>query len=137
MNIKRNTVQRQIVLEALKKLSTHPPIEEIYAVIHNDHPSISKTTVYRNLRQLAENGTIRQISMPDGLERYDGRSDRHYHFKCKSCGDIFDVDIEYLSDVNDVVQGKHGFQVDEHDIVFTGVCTKCKAQSEQGETVND
>ena len=125
-NIKRNTVQRQIVLDALLKLNTHPTIEEIYAEIHKDHPAISKTTVYRNLRQLANNGVIRQVSFPDGLERYDGTARLHYHFKCKECNRIYDVDIEHLTGINDTVQGKYGFQVDGHDVVFSGICLKCQ-----------
>jgi len=117
------------VLDALLKLSTHPTIEEIYAQIHKDHPSISKTTVYRNLRGLAGGGIIRQVSLPDGLERYDGSAHLHYHFKCKGCGCIYDVDIENIIDINDAVAGKHGFQVDSHDIVFSGVCLKCKTKN--------
>ena len=61
MGIQRSTVQRQIILDTLRKLSKHPTIDEIYVEIHNEHPSISKTTVYRNLRQLADNGAIRQV----------------------------------------------------------------------------
>ena len=95
-------------------------------MIHNGHPSISRATVYRNLRQLSANGIIRQVSLPDGLERYDSRIDQHYHFKCKNCGSIFDVDIEYLAGINDTVQGMYGVQVDEHDVIFSGVCQKCK-----------
>jgi len=125
MNIQRNTVQRQIVLGALKKLNTHPTIDDIYAEIHKEHPSISKTTVYRNLRQLAASGIIRQVSLPDGLERYDERTYEHYHFQCKNCGSILDVDIEYLMGINDAVTGKYGVLVEEHDVVFSGVCLKC------------
>ena len=123
--IKRNTVQRQIVLEALQKLNTHPAIEGIYAEIRKEHPAISKTTVYRNLRKLADCGIIRQISLPDGLERYDKCAGQHYHFRCKDCGHIFDVDIEHFAGVNDIVREKYGFQVDGHEVVFTGVCLKC------------
>jgi len=122
----RNTVQRQIILDALRNLKTHPAIDEIYAEIHKEHPSISKTTVYRNLRKIANDGLIRKVSLPDGLERYDGCIDPHYHFKCKECGGIFDVNIQYLTDINDMVHAKHGFSVDEHDMVFSGLCVKCK-----------
>jgi len=122
----RKTLQQQIILDALKKLNTHPAVDEICAEIHNEHPSISKTTVYRNLRQSAENGVIRKVSMPDGLERYDARTDQHYHFKCENCGTIIDVDIDYLIGINDTVQGKYGVQVDKHDVIFSGVCLKCK-----------
>jgi len=125
MERKRNTVQRQIVWDALKKLDTHPTNEEIYDEIHRDHPSISRTTVYRNLRQLAESGIIRQVSLPDGLERYDYRVDQHYHFKCKNCGSIIDVDIGYIADINETVKGKYGVRVDGHDVVFSGICLKC------------
>jgi Fe2+ or Zn2+ uptake regulation protein len=125
MDRQRNTVQRQIVLDAVKKLNTHPTNEDIYAEIHRGHPSISRTTVYRNLRELARAGIIRQVTLPDGLERYDCRNEKHYHFKCRNCGGILDVDIEYLADINDTVQGKYGVHVDEHDITFSGICQKC------------
>jgi len=126
VNIKRQTVQRQVLLDALIKLNTHPSVDEIYAAIHTEHPSISKTTAYRNLRQLAAAGIIRQVSLPDGMERYDGRNNRHYHFKCKNCGTIYDVEIGYIEEIDSMVQKMHGFDVDEHDVVFSGVCKKCK-----------
>jgi Fe2+ or Zn2+ uptake regulation protein len=122
---KRNTIQRQIVLETLKRFQTHPTVDEVYAVIKEKHPTISKSTVYRNLRQLAESGEIRQVSFSDGLERYDGGSIEHYHFRCKKCGLIFDIHIEYLVGINEIAEQKYGFKIDSHDIVFTGVCQHC------------
>ena len=52
----RNTVQRQIVLQAVRSLHDHPTADSVYAVIAAEHPSISKATVYRNLNQLALQG---------------------------------------------------------------------------------
>jgi len=123
---RRNTVQRQIVLETLKKLDTHPTAVDVYSEIHKTHPTIGQATVYRNLRQLAEGGEIGALMLPDDLGRFDGRVDRHYHFKCKNCGRIFDVDIDYLTGINETVQQKYGFQVDEHDVVFRGICPECR-----------
>ena len=125
MNVKRNTVQREIIFEALKKFHTHPTVEEVYLEIYKNHPAISKATVYRNLYQLAEEGKIRQVSLPDDLNRFDRRTDKHYHFKCKNCGGISDVDVEYLADIDEAVRQKYGVQVDEHEVVFRGFCTKC------------
>ena len=122
----RNTVQRQIVLDAVKKLNTHPSIEEIYAFVHNEHPSISKSTVYRNLRYLDDGGTLRYISMPDSPPRYDANCNIHYHFRCKRCDNVFDVEIDYLEGINDLVQSLHGFEVGGHDVVFSGLCLTCK-----------
>ena len=119
--MERNTVQRQITLAVMQKMDTHPTIEEVYAEIQKKHPAISKTTVYRNLRQLAKEGIIRQVSLPDGLERYDRLATPHHHFKCMKCGGIYDVEIEYPEGINGSIQEKYGFEVDKHDVVFTGV----------------
>jgi len=124
--MQRNTVQRQIIFETLNRFITHPTVDELYSEIQKSHPSISKTTIYRNLRQLAQGGQIGRVALPDDVERYDKRTDRHYHFQCKSCGALLDVDIDYLDGINEKVQEKNGFQVDEHDIVFRGVCPQCK-----------
>jgi len=123
--MQRNTLQRQIILDALIKLKTHPTVEDVYAEIQSEYPAISKTTVYRNLRLLTKNGVIREVSLPDGLERYDARADPHYHFKCRNCGRIFDVDMGYLAGINETIEKKYNFQVDEHDVVFRGICVKC------------
>ena len=133
MSTQRNTVQRQIILGALLQLKTHPTIDEVYAMIHREHPSISISTIYRNLRRLAKDGVIRRVSLPDGLERYDQRTDQHYHFKCKNCGSIFDVEIsdpENLAGINEEVARRYGFSVNEHDIAFSGLCSKCKINRE-------
>ena len=124
--MQRNTVQRQIIFKTLNSFATHPTVDELYSEIRKSHPSISKTTVYRNLRQLAQGGQINRVALPDDVERYDKRTDRHYHFQCKSCGKLLDVDIDYLDGINEKVQEKYGFHVDTHDIIFMGTCLQCK-----------
>ena len=128
--MKRSTIQRQIILDALVKMKTHPTVDEVYTAVQKYHPTISKTTVYRNLRGLSDAGIIHQISLPDSVERYDGDTSLHYHFKCRDCNlvfDIFDIEIDYVQDINNAVNDKYGYQVDRHDIVFTGTCGGCTA----------
>lgn len=127
----RNTVQRQIILDVLKTMHGHPTAEDVYREVQKMHPSISKATVYRNLHQLCEKRTIMPVMIPGSPERFDERLSRHYHFKCKTCGHIFDVDIDYLSKINEEVARMYGFEVDEHDVVFKGNCPQCrKAQKD-------
>ena len=124
--MQRNTVQRQIVLATLARLDNHPTVEDIYAETKRTHPAISKTTVYRNLRQLADAGVVLQVELPDGLEHYDHRTDPHYHFECQSCGRVVDIDIGYLVAMDAAVHDKYGFAVAKHDVVFKGVCDDCE-----------
>ena len=49
---KRNTIQRQLVIAAVRFLANHPTAEEVYDRITMEYPDISKGTVYRNLNSL-------------------------------------------------------------------------------------
>jgi len=121
----RNTVQKKIILDSLKKFNTHPGVEEVYTEIVKDHPSISKATVYRNLKRLVEEDEILQISVTDDVSRFDGCADLHYHFKCKQCNGIFDLDLDSVQNIEQQVSDTYGYQVDRHDIIFTGTCINC------------
>jgi len=125
IDMQRNTVQRQIILDTLKELSCHPTVEEVYAEVQKSHPTISKTTVYRNLRVLSLEGVIHQVPLSDSAQRYDGGTTPHYHFKCRECENVFDIDINYLEDLNGVAGEKYSHRIDRHDVIFTGVCEKC------------
>ena len=121
----RNTVQRQLVYRAVQDLACHPTADAIYDKVVSSHPSISKGTVYRNLGKLAEAGMLRRIPMPNNADRYDTTLTAHYHIFCKSCGEFRDLDYPYLLSINSEVERDSGYKLDEHDIVFTGLCPKC------------
>ena len=123
--MKRETVQRQIIADALKNFDIHPTVDEVYMEIQKNHPSIGKATVYRNLRKLAEDGKIRQVTLSEDVERYDKRADQHYHFKCNNCGRLFDVDMDYIAHIDEQVRQEYGFQIQMHDVIFKGFCLHC------------
>ena len=125
MAAKRNTIQRQIIRDALNGFKTHPSVDEIYSAIQKIHPTISKSTVYRNLNQLSKDGEIMQIAVTDDVARYDGCCDPHYHCSCKVCGSISDVDMEYVEGIDQKVSSDYGFNVEKHDIIFVGTCKDC------------
>ena len=125
MSVKRNTIQRQIILDTLKEFTSHPSVDTLYAAISEKHPTISKATVYRNLRQLSDEGIIAQMAVFDDASRYDGRADVHYHFACKKCSEIFDLEIDCIDGIDDMVQTNYGVKVNRHEILFSGICKKC------------
>ena len=55
--------QREIILEVIKNTRIHPTIEEIYEMVKKVDYKISKSTVYRNVKILAENDAIKKITM--------------------------------------------------------------------------
>jgi len=125
MKPRRKTLPQKIILDTLKAFSTHPTVDEVYTEVRKIRPTISKNTVYRNLRRFAEDGIIRKVSLPGEEERYDRVTDRHYHFQCEICDSISDIEIDYLDGVNETVRQKYGIQINGHEIVFRGICPKC------------
>lgn len=83
----------------------------------SDHP--------RNLNLLSENKEITHVEM-SSADRYDARTDRHYHVVCKSCGVIYDAPIEYQEKYDEQIEQMTGFVISGHKTTFEGLCPKCK-----------
>lgn len=123
---KRNTVQRELVLSAVRKHGKHPTADEIYSSVSADYPSISKGTVYRNLNILAEEKKIVKVEIPGEAEHFDHTCRKHYHIKCIKCGKVFDVDMDEVINPADKVRDKHGFEFVDYEILFKGICPECR-----------
>ncbi|MGM9858363.1 MAG: Fur family transcriptional regulator [Bacilli bacterium] len=123
--MKRLTMQKEIILEAVNELACHVTSEMVFDHIHSSFPHISKATVYRNLRSLAEDNLIRKISLPGEVDRFDHIVIPHYHARCNCCGKIFDVAIKTKDNLNESVILPDGFKSDDHEILFTGLCKSC------------
>ena len=128
---RRNTIQCDLVLEAVNKLACHATADEIYNRIVEEHPHISRATVYRNLQRLSDMGEIRKREFPGGADRFDHICSNHYHAKCVECGNIFDVELEYKTDLEKSIQNTHGFEFTGHDIIFKGICSECNRNSKK------
>ena len=128
---KRNTIQRQLVIAAVRFLADHPTAEEVYDRITMEYPDISKGTVYRNLNSLVESGLLGKVSVPSGADRFDHILARHYHIKCNHCGKFMNVEnFDYFHDLDDKLATATVFKMEHHDIVFSGLCPEC--QKHQG-----
>lgn len=123
---KRSTTQRSLVLEAVKEMRSHVTADEVYDTIVKKYPSISRGTVYRNLNLLSNMGEIRKVEMPSGADRFEHQCQEHYHARCVKCGRVFDVEMEFIADLEKNIKDTHGFEFTSHDIIFKGICHKCK-----------
>ena len=123
---KRNTTQRSLILEAVKDWRCHITADEVYNMIVKKYPHISRGTVYRNLKLLSDNGEIRKVEIPGGADHYDHLCHDHYHARCTKCGQVFDVDMDFIPDLDKNIKDTHGFEYIGHDIIFKGTCLGCK-----------
>lgn len=126
MIIKRHTIQRQLTLDTVQALMDHPTADEVYENIRLKYPDISKGTVYRNLKDLAETEQIRKISLPNEADKFDHISKPHYHMRCPKCGELVDINMEYMKELDEKIMQLTGLELEGHEIFFKGICLNCK-----------
>ena len=122
MNNTRNTIQKQVILNAVRELKNHPTSEEVYNYIKPNFPSISLGTVYRNLNLLSENNEIQKISIIDDAVRFDHITGEHYHFQCDKCKKLIDINLPYNKDLDEAVSKKYNVEIDKTN---KNICHTC------------
>ncbi len=134
----RMTAQRKAILDAIKKLKTHPTADELYAIVKKYMPRISLATVYRNLEILASEGYIRRLNLGvSGQRRYDGNPEPHYHVVCMKCGKVGDVHLKENVDVKNQITDCDGFYIDSVHLEFWGLCPECANKMKREEKLHE
>jgi Fur family transcriptional regulator, ferric uptake regulator len=123
-NMHRNTRQRQVILEELRKLKTHPTAAGLYVIVRRRIPKISLGTVYRNLELLSETGVIQKLDYSGSEARYDGCVEQHDHLRCICCGKVDDAPGPPHA-IGGEKEDCGGYKVLGHRLEFFGLCSKC------------
>jgi Fur family transcriptional regulator, stress-responsive regulator len=121
-------------LAMLAWLAEHPhsTAEAIGVGLRQRLGSVSTQAVYDMVAACGEAGLLRRIEPAGHPARFERRvGDNHHHLVCRGCGRTEDVDCVIgappcLTPVEDL-----GFEVDEAEVVFWGVCPACKAAEDR------
>jgi Fur family transcriptional regulator, ferric uptake regulator len=122
---KRETVQRRVVLEELRKLKSHPTADELYQRVRERLPRVSLGTVYRNLEALVEEGLALKIDSGPGPRRYDGDTRKHYHIQCVNCHRLDDIMLKLKPEPRYKYPHLTDYAVEGFRVEFFGVCPSC------------
>ena len=125
--MKNYSRQREVILDIVKESYAHPTAEEVYNSVHEIDEKISKSTVYKNLKELADEGTILKIFTSNNECRFDYMKSKHNHAICKNCGKIFDFEYSFnMNKLKSELESQIQFTVTEKPVVVIGVCDECK-----------
>jgi Fur family ferric uptake transcriptional regulator len=125
----RLTTQRQIILEELSKVTSHPTANEVYDMVRKRLPRIGLGTVYRNLELMADSGIILKLEVGGTQKRFDATTETHYHVRCTQCDRVDDIQIPVQLHINDAAAAFTNYQILGHHIEFSGVCSVCQKES--------
>ena len=132
------TRQRERILQFLtENRDRHLSAEDVAAHLRAQQLPVGRTTVYRTLDQLVEQGAVRRYYLGEGAGacyQFTGREDchEHFHLKCTGCGRLIHVECDYLGEVSKHVLEHHQFTIDNTKTVLYGLCADCAAKN-QGE----
>lgn len=128
---KKITPQREIILEAIINSSNkHMTVDEIYENVHVKYTEkIGLATVYRAVQLFYNVGILERLDLDDGMYRYEliSESDKHmhHHLICEICSEVFEVEEDLLDDIENVIEKKYRFKIDNHKLKFYGRCMDC------------
>jgi Fe2+ or Zn2+ uptake regulation protein len=124
----RVTRPRVAVLDVLAE-GGHLDVEEITRRVRERLDSVSTQAVYDVLGALSRAGLARRIEPAGSHSRFEARvGDNHHHIVCRSCGTIEDLDcVVGERPCLDPGLG-HGFEVDEAEVTFWGLCPSCQRE---------
>ena len=122
----RLTTQRQIILEELAKVKTHPTASELYDMVRKRLPRIGLGTVYRNLELMADNGMILKLEIGGTQKRFDATTAPHYHIRCSGCGKVEDIMIPIMDDLAQAAEQASSYKIFGHHVEFSGLCADCQ-----------
>lgn len=126
------TSQRQVILQTLEGLDTHPSAEELFAIVNQQDASINLSTVYRTLRWLEQVGLARARWFDGSDSVYRGsRFDialpvEHHHFVCTACDAVIEFDTQLAESIKTEFQHHFQAEVESASIVLYGLCAACR-----------
>ncbi len=126
----RLTRQRQVVLDTLGTMRTHPEAMQVFHAVRERMPNISLATVYRTLGVLRDAGLVREFVTHDGPRRYDATPGEHFHLACRSCGRLVDVELPEAAFLGRRAAEVTLFSdIEVSQVELTGICPECAAPS--------
>ena len=133
--MKRYSKQREVILSSLQNRKDHPTADMLYLDLKKELPDIGIATVYRNLAELCNEGTIQKVkTKTSGPDRFDGNIKPHVHLECETCKNVYDIfpDKDQYKDINEAMKKIAKMIKAEalgSSILIHGVCQDCKSKS--------
>lgn len=103
---------------------------EILELLLKKQVNINKTTVYRELEFLKDQGLIREVPVSSNTVFYESAmQDHHHHLVCANCNSIVEVKTQELEESIDklakYLAKNNKFAIENHTLEFFGTCANC------------
>jgi Fur family ferric uptake transcriptional regulator len=128
-NVGRSTRQKRALSSVIDESQEFRSAQELHEALRSRGEQVGLTTVYNQLRSLAESGLVDTLRSPDGetLYRRCDTSGHHHHLLCRVCGRTVEVAGSAVERWAEKVAAEAGFVDVSHTIEVVGTCPTCAA----------
>lgn len=130
MATQRETRQKRALASLLDETESFRSAQDLHGDLKHRGHTVGLTTVYNQLRTLAETGAVDTVRTADGetLYRRCGTEHHHHHLVCRECGATIEVEGPEVERWADRVAGRHGFVDIAHTVEIVGTCAGCASR---------
>jgi len=124
----KKTYQKDLILETFLSAEGHLSVEDIYALVKKRDKRVGVVTVFRTLKSLTACGIAREITLGDGVTRFEHRyhHPHHHHVVCTSCHKTIEFVSPELERVQHEIVGRYQFEPMHHVFQIYGLCGDCR-----------
>jgi Fur family transcriptional regulator, peroxide stress response regulator len=91
------TPQRVAILEVINSLENHPTADDIINYLRLSYPSLSLSTIYKNLETFVKKGILKRLETGNEILRYDSVPENHHHLYSTESDEVKDFFNEDLN----------------------------------------
>jgi Fur family ferric uptake transcriptional regulator len=131
----KKTYQKDLILETFLNTEGHLSVEDIYALVKKRDKKVGVVTVFRTLKSLTACGIAREITLGDGLTRFEHsyHHPHHHHIVCTECHKAIEFVCPELERIQNEIIQKYHFQPIHHRFQTYGICEDCREHRPIGE----
>ncbi len=121
--VQRKTRQRHAIRKAFEDADRPLAPREVLHEAQERAPALGIATVYRNVKAMVEDGSLRPVDLPGAPSRYEiAGKGHHHHFHCRRCDRVFEVE-DCPGRIAELTPS--GFRHESHEIILYGLCAGC------------
>jgi Fur family ferric uptake transcriptional regulator len=123
----RSTRQKRALAAVLAGSDRFRSAQDLHAELRARGENVGLTTIYGQLRALAEAGQVDALRGDDGETRYRrcAKGHHHHHLVCRRCGRTVEIEGPEVEHWAATVAAEHGFSDVSHTVEVTGICGAC------------
>jgi Fur family transcriptional regulator, ferric uptake regulator len=122
----RITEARRAVVEALLDTEHHHiTADELAARVRRRYPEVHRTTVYRTLDRLEDNGIVSHTHLGHGPSTFHLTDHPHHHAVCRSCSAVVELPPGALDELAAHLREQHGWTLTPQHFALSALCPDC------------